>query len=120
MKLRFCNDHHLVETFISIFLPSGVAYKQQSVESACCLENENVHQRCQCSKLPNVCKSYCDGDTSCKGYVELLGLTGCEIATTSTCPNGCNQYNVGNIGDLDENVTCENPDNYGGCFIIIG
>ena len=75
-----------------------------------------MHQRCECSGR-NACKSFCDNDSYCKGYVSFSTVNNCQIATTSACPFGCSKYDVGNVGDLDENVSCENPKYYDGCFI---
>ena len=48
----------------------------------------------------SVCKSHCDGDDNCKGYVEILSFGHCETATTSSCSSGCTKYEEGSIGDL--------------------
>ena len=63
------------------------------------------------------CKEACNIDANCKGYVAKRGFfPTCQIATTSDCPSGFAQYNVGNVGELDINADCSKS-SYEGCFI---
>ena len=104
-----------------------MAYKKQSIKSACCNTNGDYHQSCRCNADVSFCKTFCDGDTNCKGYVDMVGSTSsqyCEIATTSECPTvsftspvECTQYNGGIVGDLDEDESCGRSTSYEGCFI---
>ena len=47
-----------------------------------------------------VCKSYCDTDSSCKGYDFKNNDVGCIIYTTSSCPNGFFKHERGNTGEF--------------------
>ena len=92
-------------------------YSKPTFNSGCCLANGSFHQRCGCSGTVSLCKYFCTVDKHCKGYV---GLTtgGCQLATTSPCPNShqCTQFNKGFLGDLDEKQICGDQ-RYNGCFI---
>ena len=96
-----------------------MVYKKASIKGACCLSNNNVHQRCQWRKPVSFCKKICDGDVNCKGYVDgyRIGVS-CQIATTSDCTNNGAKYNIGNVGNLDKDGLCGSTgNNYDGCFI---
>ena len=56
----------------------------------------------------------CDSDEYCKGFVQIRD--GCEIATISKCPHGCDKRNEGCVGSL---TTKEYMDKYyyQGCWI---
>ena len=94
-------------------------YKKQSKASGCCLSNGNFHQRCQCKAGISVCKTFCDRDRNCKGYVgkDRSPTYYCQIATTSECPSShdCTQHDEGAVGHLDEDESCGY--NYHGCYI---
>ena len=96
-------------------------YTKQGSTGACCTSGSTDHQTCQCTADISFCRSHCDFDEDCKGYVDMKGRYGgyCMIATTSECPNSCEFQNyVGNVGALVPNVNCDNNGNaYKGCFI---
>ena len=74
---------------------------------------DEKHERCDCYKDLSFCKSVCDTDQECKGYVGD-GATVCQIATTSKCPRDCQKASSGQIGSLDQNNRCASGD---GCFV---
>ena len=77
------------------------------------------HQLCHCNGTDlSTCKSHCDTDENCKGYVKQTSYNSCQIATTSTCPSGCTMSYIGNTGALltDKQLFSED---YDGCFIKI-
>ena len=87
------------------------------MRGSCCLENGKEHQGCMCHSNIDVCKSYCDEDIYCKGYVGFISGQHCQIATSNlTCPGGCGQFDVGHVGDLDDTMQC-GPPIFDGCFI---
>ena len=96
-------------------------YTQQTIPSGCCISYGVFHERCVGRKDLDGCKTACDADENCKGYVQVGFRRGpCQIATTSRCPRGFGKHNVGNVGELDSRAICHLPSNaatYGGCFI---
>ena len=71
----------------------------------------------------SVCKTLCNLDVDCKGYVtdcvrDCKGPVGksnmCQIATTSQCPHGCSP--IYGAGNLYFNGTCGVE--LGGCFYL--
>jgi len=97
----------------------GNIYRTPQQKGACAItENQNYafHERCHCPNMPvSTCKSHCDNDDNCKGYV-FLPSYGCQTATTSSCASGCNKHNKGSIGALvfDSDLL---SDSYDGCYI---
>ena len=75
-----------------------------------------MHEMCMCKADVSFCKTVCDSDPKCKGYVKRY--SDCHIATTATCPstNGCEKVYKGVTGTLQEDATCGGKD-YDGCFI---
>ena len=59
----------------------------------------------------------CDKDDYCKGYTLLKYGKTCEIATTSFFSNCRAIFRKGSIETLDPVATCEDEENYSGCFI---
>ena len=105
----------------SLFENILASYEKQSQESACCTSNGYQHQDCECQADVSFCKSACDRDMHCKGYVARNNGK-CHIATTSKCTNfeGCRQYNSGYVGALDMDTRCGSRrlrDRYDGCYI---
>ena len=96
-------------------------YKQPRGPGACCIAPRQFHRRCHIrDEDVSVCRTLCNEDPGCKGYVEKTSKShGCQIATTSDCPAGSKKVNAGNVGDLDANVNCFSFASYGyvGCFI---
>ena len=92
-------------------------YRKVYNNHACCISNNQIHQRCHCDGSLSRCKTACDADVNCKGYVDNIwrGPDMCEYATTSDCPNDCVLSFRGNVGELVDGGTC--GANYGGCFI---
>ena len=110
----------------SFYLYLDHRYLHENKDNGCCIANsdkDGFHQRCSRIGDISICRAYCDTDTLCRGYVKRLHriadeyLDGCEIATTSNCPVGFTQHNVGNVGNLDGAFTCGYSDRYYGCFI---
>ena len=102
----------------AIFSPS-VTYVKASIKSACITVNRKYHQRCQCVAELSWCKTQCDQDINCKGYVGRTGSWSdkCQIATSSACPRSkrCGKLDRGNLGALDKEGSF--GDDYDGCFI---
>ena len=77
----------------------SIQYHHQNNQDGCCTTSNKFHERCA-YKLPLFdCKSFCDNDSNCKGYVEKNDGY-CQIATTSSCKFGGVKNNNGNKGDL--------------------
>ena len=97
---------------------ANISYIKQRLASGCCISrSSSFHQRCHCEADTSFCKSACDGDEYCKGYVHAWGSGYCQIATTSSCPtsNSCQQHDAGNAGPLNSSMTC--GEGYRGCYI---
>ena len=84
--------------------------------------NRKFHERCSCKKEVSFCKTKCDQDRNCKGYVELYkgqSKRKCNIATSSECTDGCSKLNkaprFGDLGALDKDGIFKRI--YDGCFI---
>ena len=100
-------------------------YRAPQVSGACAVlinGGEHFHERCHCedTQLAN-CKTMCDTDASCKGYVKMgYSITSsCQIATTSSCTSACTKYDTGNTGSLV--IDSDFPGySYEGCFIKLG
>ena len=94
-------------------------YEKPTLQNACTLTNGKFHQRCEYEENINYCKTACDGDNQCKGYVlKILGnIISCQTATTSNCAGGGQPKNVGNVGDLDPKSERNDHEAYQGCFI---
>ena len=45
------------------------------------------------------CKTYCDNDSSCKGY-DFHTDQRCILYTTASCPSGLTKYSSGNVGEF--------------------
>ena len=106
---------------ICVCKTSSASYQKQGKESACCTSNGYQHQDCECQANVSFCKSACDRDMHCKGYV-ARNTGKCHIATTSKCTSfeGCRQYNSGYVGALDVDARCgsrRRRDRYNGCYI---
>ena len=94
-------------------------YKKVDNKHGCCIDNSTLHQRCYCLSPLSRCKTTCDTDINCKGYVTQKSLGPvCNIATTSSCPKDCSLQDSGNVGELVDGATCGKY--YGGCFIKQG
>ena len=101
--------------------PSPLGYSRQIAKSACCRYDKKFHERCVCKADVSFCKTVCDSDSKCKGYVKTMDgeEIGCEIATTSTCPNtnNCKKNNKGETGRIKMAATCGwSSISYSGCF----
>ena len=99
-------------------------YRHAGNRRPCCISGGKFHQYCHCSRGPvSYCKSECDKDDYCKGYVAYRfgNPEGkCQIATASDgCPYGCIEYNRGNVGPLIANESCGDVEIFGGCHIKV-
>ena len=78
------------------------------------------------------CKIACDADLRCKGFLSVgnhgvIG-SGCALATTSLCPDGCTKYFEGNRGNIIKDIPFSRfvsgkyfrGDRLGGCFFKNG
>ena len=98
----------------------GKKYKSPEVDGACAVSINGIpsfHERCFCDSVsPTDCRSICDDDPLCKGYVKRKEASQCQVATTSPCQPGCKKANVGNVGDLiiDSDFS---KSTYEGCFV---
>ena len=63
------------------------------------------HERCHCNLPLQSCKTYCDQDPNCKGYVQSWNDEKCDYATTSNCKQSCSKFDHGKVGSLGG--TCE-------------
>ena len=64
-------------------------YKHTNSQRGCCTDDATpaaFHERCHCSAPLSACKTACDEDRQCKGYVLKSSSGDCEIATVSECP----------------------------------
>ena len=96
-----------------------VGYKKVDNEAACCISNFQYHQGCTCNGLSKICKTSCDEDINCRGYVNsTYGI--CLIATTSSCHIDCVDFSIGNVGELMDGATCGNASGWRGCSIKQG
>ena len=91
-------------------------YEKKRVDGGCCTGPQIFHERCYCAARLDFCKSFCDKDINCQGYVGE-GSNLCQIATTSRCPpsNGCEKNSIDSIGSLDPYETCGSG--LDGCFL---
>ena len=89
------------------------AYDHSNDGKACCVANNNYHERCRYPLPVSDCHKFCDQDTNCKGYV--LGSGFCEIATISPCNHASlgNKYDEGSVGNLVGSC----GSGYGGCYV---
>ena len=105
---------------IIIFVFKGSKYKSPEVDGACAVTINGVpsfHERCFCDSVSLTdCRSICNDDPLCKGYVKRKEASQCQVATTSPCQPGCKKANVGNVGDLivDSDFS---KSTYEGCFV---
>ena len=91
----------------------SITYVVPKKRGVCCTNKDEKHERCDCYKDISFCKSICDTDQDCKGYVGY-GATFCQIATTSACPGDCQKASIGQIGVLNQHNGCATGD---GCFV---
>ena len=95
-----------------------VEYRSPILRGLCAVNvgaGDIAHEHCQCPDMSSrICKTMCDSDKNCKGYVKS-GLN-CLVATISTCQHGCVKYAKGIIGDLVIDST-SGGNRYEGCFI---
>ena len=105
----------------TLLYQNTVSYEHAGDRRPCCISGGRFHQSCLCGGPISECKSECDKDNECKGYVALVlekPKEACLFATSSTCPTECTLQNYGNIGPLLVNETCgEKNDEWGGCHI---
>ena len=89
------------------------AYNHSNDGKACCVANNNYHERCRYPLPVSDCHKFCDQDTNCKGYV--LGSGFCEMATISPCNHASlgTKYDVGSVGNLVGSC----GSGYGGCYV---
>ena len=105
---------------IITFVFKGSKYKSPEVDGACAVTINGVpsfHERCFCDSVSLTdCRSICNDDPLCKGYVKRKEASQCQVATTSPCQPGCKKANVGNVGDLivDSDFS---KSTYEGCFV---
>ena len=104
---------------LSTFI-EGSNYRMPDNKGACAVNFNGInifHEECNChSSQLAICKTTCDSDENCKGYVN--SGAGCHMATTSSCPSGCKKYHNGNIGELVIDGSLNDLTNsYEGCFI---
>ena len=96
-------------------------YKSPEVDGACVFIDMNgkssYHERCICNSVTLTdCRSFCNEDPLCKGYVKVKRKSKCNVATTSPCQPGCTKANVGTVGDLI--IGNDRGDSfYEGCFV---
>ena len=105
---------------LAIFFLSAT-YVKASIKSACVTVNGQFHERCHCYAELSFCKTKCNQDRNCKGYVGMNGLYShfCNIATSSECPSGniCQKLAKGNLGALDKESSLPQGKYYDGCFV---
>ena len=117
IKFIFILWHTVDQIICSFFNITVDAYTKANNNHACCTAGNQFHQRCACARSLNDCKTLCDEDNNCKGYVETSSSSNCQIATTSSCPSGCGTYDSGNVESLTLAGTCGRTSKYYGCFI---
>ena len=107
--------------FSNCNITAEVSYAHFDNKRPCCISGAKFHQFCHCPGPLSYCKTRCDDDKNCKGYVEWsFGRPGrkCQFATTSTCPSQCNVGEQGNVGPLRVHEECGSS-TWGGCYIKI-
>ena len=103
-------------------ITARVQYVHADDKRPCCISGAKFHQMCHCPGVPlSYCKTQCDDDKDCKGYVAWSfehPEGDCQLATTSTCPSPCfvSKDTIGNVGPLLVGEEC-GYDNWGGCYI---
>ena len=113
----------------------SVCYRQCQESHGCCTSAFDplaFHRYCECETLSRelgICKKECNKDLHCQGFVELLDLGVCHIATNSTCPTDvllkdnttiqCFEYFDRNKGPLVQGK-CGDANAFNGCWIKIG
>ena len=75
-----------------------------------------LHQRCECTTPDSqVCRNYCDADTTCVGYAQGGYGSTCDFYQTSgTCPSQCSLKSVGVVGPIDSYPGMD----YFGCHVV--
>ena len=92
---------------------SAVRYVHEGDTHGCCVNDGMFHERCHCSAPLQTCKTYCDQDPSCKGYVQSWNYEKCDYATTSHCQQSCSKFDRGKVGSLGGDCGSD----YGKCYV---
>lgn len=100
-----------------LLAPAAEAYSYSLVSfmGGCGVQNQ-LHQRCECTTPDSqVCRNYCDADTTCVGYAQGGYGSTCDFYQTSgTCPSQCSLKSVGVVGPIDSYPGMD----YFGCHVV--